>query len=341
MRAGASVPARIGLRWRVMRRLGTVLLLVLGLVAGTAAVAVAHPEPNDVDGDGVLNERDNCPTTRNADQKDADVDGPGDRCDADADNDGFTNSLPYLDRGADNCPLVPNDQEDNGPEGTPGNGIGDACDRDDDNDRVTDARDNCPGVTNPDQADYDYDRTGDICDPDDDEDGEFDAVDNCPRVYNWDQVDLDGDGRGTACDDAEAAAGSGSGGGGSGGGGTDSDDSTPPAVGVRLAVATQRLDIMGRNLAVRVRCSEGCAITAKLTVSRREARKLRIGRRATTLAAGTAALGGKGSTYVFMRFKKAVRRLPKGRAVAARLSVTVADQAGNRRTSSRKVRLRR
>src|SRR5687767_9364882 len=214
-----------------MGRLGTVLLLVASLLAAGASIAAAHPEPNDVDGDGVLNERDNCATTRNADQRDTDGDGPGDRCDEDADNDTVPNSLPYLDRGADNCPLAPNlDQQDNGPEGTPNNGIGDSCDRDDDNDRVTDARDNCPGLTNPDQADYDYDRTGDVCDPDDDEDGEFDAADNCPLVYNWEQTDLDGDGRGSACDSDETSTGP-----GGTGGGANANDRTAPAVVVSVA----------------------------------------------------------------------------------------------------------
>ena len=76
-----------------MGRLGTVLLLVASLLAVGANLAVAHPEPNDVDGDGVLNERDNCVTTLNADQSDVDRDGAGDRCDADADNDTILNSL--------------------------------------------------------------------------------------------------------------------------------------------------------------------------------------------------------------------------------------------------------
>ncbi|WP_417799794.1 PKD domain-containing protein [Tenacibaculum sp.] len=37
---------------------------------------------NDIDGDGVLNENDNCPTTANADQKDLDANGIGDICDS-------------------------------------------------------------------------------------------------------------------------------------------------------------------------------------------------------------------------------------------------------------------
>lgn len=49
---------------------------------------------------------------------------------------------------------------------------GDACDSDSpeplndlDGDGVSDTQDNCPGVHNPDQANYDGDHLGDACDP--------------------------------------------------------------------------------------------------------------------------------------------------------------------------------
>ncbi len=41
----------------------------------------AAPDPNDRDGDGTSNERDNCPDARNSDQADRDMDGRGDVCD--------------------------------------------------------------------------------------------------------------------------------------------------------------------------------------------------------------------------------------------------------------------
>lgn len=47
----------------------------------------------DTDGDGVPDSRDNCVATPNKDQLDTDGDGYGNACDADLNNDGFTNAL--------------------------------------------------------------------------------------------------------------------------------------------------------------------------------------------------------------------------------------------------------
>ena len=63
----------------------------------------------DLDGDGVREygfQADNCPGVHNPDQYDTDLDGRGDACDPDADNDGVLNNV-------DNCPGVFNfEQED-------------------------------------------------------------------------------------------------------------------------------------------------------------------------------------------------------------------------------------
>ena len=70
---------------------------------------------------------------------------------------------------------------------------------DTDLDGVADDVDNCPLVSNADQADMDWDGTGDLCDDDRDGDGFGNAVDNCPFVSNADQADGDGDGYGDLC----------------------------------------------------------------------------------------------------------------------------------------------
>jgi len=96
----------------------------------------------------------------------------------------------------DNCPAVTNADQAD----SDANGIGDAC-QDTDADGTLDTTDNCPGDANPDQLDTDQDGKGDACDEDDDGDDALDANDNCPLLSNSDQLDADDDGSGDACDD--------------------------------------------------------------------------------------------------------------------------------------------
>ncbi|TCK68060.1 gliding motility-associated-like protein [Winogradskyella wandonensis] len=107
----------------------------------------------DYDGDGVLNDVDNCVLIYNPDQADNDGDGAGDLCDDDDDNDGVLDVN-------DNCQFGFNpDQADND-----GDGEGDVCDPDDDNDGVLDEDDNCQFTANSGQEDIDLNGIGDVCD---------------------------------------------------------------------------------------------------------------------------------------------------------------------------------
>jgi hypothetical protein len=94
-------------------------------VWGSIGLKLAPPPPQDSDGDGVADDKDNCPADANPMQEDSDGDGKGNACDtpdqppppADQDADGIPDS-------ADNCPKVSNP----GQEDADSDGIGNACD---------------------------------------------------------------------------------------------------------------------------------------------------------------------------------------------------------------------
>ncbi len=164
----------------------------------------------DSDNDGIVDDVDNCPNVANPGQWDNDLDGMGNKCDADVDG--------------DSCPNVdePNSQWDPLVNGCNNN-------NDTDKDGVLNAVDNCPTIANPGQWDRDQDGQGNECDADldgdtcpnvdelgsewnpnvngcqsieDDVDGDsiLNDADNCPTTFNPGQWDKDNDGQGNECD---------------------------------------------------------------------------------------------------------------------------------------------
>ncbi|MBP7126206.1 thrombospondin type 3 repeat-containing protein, partial [Myxococcota bacterium] len=134
------------------------------------------------DGDGVVDETDNCPVVPNPGQQDLDQDGIGDDCDPDRDGDGVVDET-------DNCPVVPNP----GQQDLDQDGIGDDCDPDRDGDGdpdVTDCEPSNPYIsTNAKESCNGYD---DDCDGLVDEEGSIDCL-----LYFSDQ---DADGYGSNVD---------------------------------------------------------------------------------------------------------------------------------------------
>src|SRR4030095_14552487 len=225
-----------------------------GDALGDACDSCPGDSRNDQDADGICEgtsfsapktgDHDNCPTTANAGQTNADGDGSGDACDvcpgsALNDQDGAAGcggagvNPPKIGQN-DNCPAVPNPGQTN----TDGDPFGDACDscpgdaqNDQDGDDIsagtgfsapkTGDHDNCPAIANTSQTNGDSDTLGDACDscPGDtanDADGDgicagtgFGAPktgdhDNCPATANIGQSNGDGDTLGDACDNCPA-----------------------------------------------------------------------------------------------------------------------------------------
>ena len=150
-----------------------------------------RPNGTVIVGDSVGDACDNCPDDINSDQHDNDLDGQGDVCDDDDDNDGY----PDL---TDAFPRDPSEWADSDADGVGDNsdtcpGFNDELDAD--HDGFPDGCDNCPFYAHVNQSDSDRDGEGDACDCDDvlqagDETG-MDCGGACPACIECDWCGLE------------------------------------------------------------------------------------------------------------------------------------------------------
>ena len=167
--------------------------------------------PDDLDGDGLSNEDDNCPRAINPDQADEDRDGIGDACDEDADGDGVADavedelglSVGSVDSDEDGIADGEEVSSLSEPEDTDGDGTIDALDDDSDGDGIPDSEEAGDSDPYTVAADTDGDGVPDFRDLDSDDDGVDDDEDNCRLVANEDQADTAGSSQGDACEGDE------------------------------------------------------------------------------------------------------------------------------------------
>jgi hypothetical protein len=141
----------------------------------------------DSDGDGDDNNNDNCKNTFNPNQEDYDLDGMGNVCDNDDDNDDYIDSDDCDDY--DNTAYIEHAvYTDNDNDGYADSTTSTPLCSENLDDYVTDSTlDNCIGKNNPSQTDNDNDGFGNVCD-------------NCVAEPNANQLNSDGDLFGNACD---------------------------------------------------------------------------------------------------------------------------------------------
>jgi Thrombospondin type 3 repeat len=249
-------------------------------------------------------------------ETDNDLDGAGDDTqDVDDDNDGVID-------GSDNCALTANRSQVDTDGAADG---GDACDPDDDNDGAADSSDNCVTVANTGQENADGDAQGDSCDPDDDNDGLTDGSEEALGTNPF-SGDTDADGTADASDSCPKIASGDAGG---------CPDLRPPGLAVRAVPRRLTRRAFLRGVTATLLPDEPSAFELELRGTARGATLARsfnviLARRTLSLGSGERAV----------RLKPQRRLVGRARRLAAQLTITATDAAGNRTTMRRTIRVR-
>lgn len=115
-------------------------------------------------------------------------------------------------------------------------------------------------------------------------------------------------------------------------------DTTRPAIGFGGSTRQRLRSVLSRGASFRITSTELCSLDAALTVSARDARRLRLPRRLATLKS---ALRPGAQTLRLKPGRRASARLRRLRSVPVALTGACTDAAGNRTPVSRAIRLRR
>jgi hypothetical protein len=146
----------------------------------------------------------------------------------------------------------------------------------------------------------------------------------------------------TGGDTGGGSGGDGSGGdGGGGGGGQPVQDITAPHLTVTPAAGQKLKTVAAKGLKLTLGADEGCTVKLLLTIDKKTAKSLKLGKKALTVGTATATLVN-GTTVVTVKLtSKARKAFKKAKKVKLSAKATGTDAAGNAATLTKSVSLKK